>query len=181
MLENASLMARFASLVYLPEEELKIKLSQMGYDKFHWIDIEDTQAMIIPPYQDNQLVICFRGTEPDQLTDVLAYLKAWRKPSKEKGLVHYGFVEALDKVFLDIEYYLETQDINLENNIWTRRGTKYGVLELHEFEETRNNAIAIVQGNRNPFIDNPYLATLIWNGPSRLKMQAFLNNSIGKY
>ena len=59
MLENASLMARFASLVYLPEEELKIKLSQMGYDKFHWIDIEDTQAMIIPPYQDNQLVICF--------------------------------------------------------------------------------------------------------------------------
>ena len=99
MLENASLMARFASLVYLPEEELKIKLSQMGYDKFHWIDIEDTQVMIIPPYQDNQLVICFRGTEPDQLTDVLADLKAWRKPSKEKGLVHYGFVEALDKVF----------------------------------------------------------------------------------
>ncbi|MGJ1267859.1 T9SS type A sorting domain-containing protein [Sphingobacterium spiritivorum] len=22
-----------------------------------------------------------------------------------------------------------------------------------------------MQGNRNPFIDNPYLATLIWNGP----------------
>ena len=114
MLENASLMARFASLVYLPEEELKIKLSQMGYDKFHWIDIEDTQAMIIPPYQDNQLVICFRGTEPDQLTDVLADLKAWRKPSKEKGLVHYGFVEALDKVFPTIEYLLESMDISLE-------------------------------------------------------------------
>jgi endonuclease I len=37
---------------------------------------------------------------------------------------------------------------------------------VSEFEETRNNAIAIVQGNRNPFIDNPYLATLIWNGPA---------------
>ena len=110
-------MARFASLVYLPEEELKIKLSQMGYDKFHWIDIEDTQAMIIPPYQDNQLVICFRGTEPDQLTDVLADLKAWRKPSKEKGLVHYGFVEALDKVFPTIEYLLESMDISLEKPI----------------------------------------------------------------
>ena len=119
MLENASLMARFASLVYLPEEELKIKLSQMGYDKFHWIDIEDTQVIIIPPYQDNQLVICFRGTEPDQLTDVLADLKAWRKPSKEKGLVHYGFVEALDKVFPTIEYLLESIDISLEKPIKT--------------------------------------------------------------
>ena len=34
------------------------------------------------------------------------------------------------------------------------------------FEEERNNAISTSQGNRNPFIDNPYLATLIWNGPS---------------
>lgn len=33
------------------------------------------------------------------------------------------------------------------------------------FEINRNNAIASNQGNRNPFIDNPYLATLIWNGP----------------
>lgn len=33
------------------------------------------------------------------------------------------------------------------------------------FELNRNNTIALNQGNRNPFIDNPYLATLIWNGP----------------
>ena len=34
------------------------------------------------------------------------------------------------------------------------------------FEELRNEAIFMAQGNRNPFIDNPYLATLIWNGPN---------------
>lgn len=33
-----------------------------------------------------------------------------------------------------------------------------------EFEIIRNNVIAANQGNRNPFIDNAYLATLIWNG-----------------
>lgn len=37
---------------------------------------------------------------------------------------------------------------------------------VSEFEERRNNEIFNVQGNRNPFIDNPYLATLIWNGPT---------------
>ena len=33
------------------------------------------------------------------------------------------------------------------------------------FEINRNNIIASYQGNRNPFIDNPFLATAIWNGP----------------
>ncbi|GAA4309187.1 hypothetical protein GCM10023164_02440 [Christiangramia aestuarii] len=32
------------------------------------------------------------------------------------------------------------------------------------FEIQRNNVIEAAQGNRNPFIDNPYLATLIWGG-----------------
>lgn len=32
------------------------------------------------------------------------------------------------------------------------------------FEIHRNNVIEAAQGNRNPFIDNPYLATMIWGG-----------------
>ena len=32
------------------------------------------------------------------------------------------------------------------------------------FEKNRNNVIENAQGNRNPFIDNPYLVTLIWGG-----------------
>lgn len=35
---------------------------------------------------------------------------------------------------------------------------------VSEFEEQRNNIIEGAQGNRNPFIDNPYLITLIWGG-----------------
>lgn len=33
------------------------------------------------------------------------------------------------------------------------------------YEMNRNNILEGIQGNRNPFIDNPYLATLIWGGP----------------
>jgi hypothetical protein len=36
---------------------------------------------------------------------------------------------------------------------------------VSELETRRNNIIYSFQGNRNPFIDNPYLATIIWNGP----------------
>ncbi len=35
---------------------------------------------------------------------------------------------------------------------------------VSDFEKNRNNVIATKQGNRNPIIDNPYLATLIWGG-----------------
>lgn len=32
------------------------------------------------------------------------------------------------------------------------------------FEKQRNDVIYAAQGDRNPFIDNPYLATLVWGG-----------------
>ncbi|MFK7811634.1 MAG: endonuclease [Maribacter sp.] len=35
---------------------------------------------------------------------------------------------------------------------------------VSSFEMQRNSTIEGAQGNRNPFIDNPYLATLIWGG-----------------
>ena len=35
---------------------------------------------------------------------------------------------------------------------------------VNEFEDQRNPYLETEYGNRNPFIDNPYLATLIWGG-----------------
>lgn len=35
-------------------------------------------------------------------------------------------------------------------------------------EQNRNEVLYTIQGNRNPFIDNPYLATLIWGGPAAM-------------
>ncbi|OIQ20083.1 MAG: hypothetical protein BM557_05260 [Flavobacterium sp. MedPE-SWcel] len=54
------------------------------------------------------------------------------------------------------------------------------------YEVNRNNVINNMQGNRNPFIDNPYLATIIWNGPSAdntwlLNNDNFTKNDIAVY
>ncbi|WP_157961087.1 endonuclease [Lutibacter citreus] len=35
---------------------------------------------------------------------------------------------------------------------------------VSDFEINRNNELSLIQENRNPFIDNPYLATVIWGG-----------------
>ncbi|RMA64663.1 endonuclease [Ulvibacter antarcticus] len=36
---------------------------------------------------------------------------------------------------------------------------------VNDYEDQRNPYLENVYGNRNPFIDNPYLATIIWGGP----------------
>ena len=36
---------------------------------------------------------------------------------------------------------------------------------VNGFEDNRNEVIAGIQGNRNPFVDNPAFATQIWGGP----------------
>ena len=36
---------------------------------------------------------------------------------------------------------------------------------VSDFERQRNNVVYSIQHNRNPFIDNAYLATVIWGGP----------------
>ena len=38
--------------------------------------------------------------------------------------------------------------------------------EVSQIEDNRNAHLETSYGNRNPFIDNPYLATLIWGGPN---------------
>jgi endonuclease I len=35
---------------------------------------------------------------------------------------------------------------------------------VSQYEKNRNTVLESQQGNRNPFIDNPYLATIIWGG-----------------
>ena len=37
---------------------------------------------------------------------------------------------------------------------------------VSDFEKQRNEVISSAQGNRNPFIDNPFIATVIWGGTS---------------
>ena len=48
-------------------------------------------------------------------------------------------------------------------------------VSAHELK--RNEEIYQAQGNRNPFIDNPYLATKIWNGPTAENTWKNLDNT----
>src|SRR5690606_41682683 len=46
----------------------------------------------------------------------------------------------------------------------TRRSSDLAADPVSALEKQRNEVIVGAQGNRNPFIDNPHLATRIWGG-----------------
>ena len=114
---KAAHMAGFASLVYQDRDKIELQVKALGFNEFAWFDTSGTQAFACRKSNANNIFIVFRGTEPDQMKDILADVKAWRKPAREKGLVHFGFAQALDKVYDNIVQWLSEQKLDGERNI----------------------------------------------------------------
>ena len=111
-LSKAVLAAELSRLVYSNYTDVEIYLRENGYDHWAWFDVDGTQAFSCRKHKSTEIFITFRGTEPKQITDILADAKAWRKPSREKGLVHFGFAQALDKVYDKIVHWIDEQKLD---------------------------------------------------------------------
>ena len=111
-LSKAVLAAELSRLVYSNYTDVEIYLRENGYDHWAWFDVDGTQAFSCRKHKSTEIFITFRGTEPKQITDILADAKAWRKPAREKGLVHFGFAQALDKVYDKIVHWIDEQKLD---------------------------------------------------------------------
>ena len=116
-LKKAALMANFSKIAYSDQQSCRDQLINLGYGEFAWFDNEGTQAFACRKSNANDIFIVFRGTEPNQMKDILAEVKAWRKPAREKGLVHFGFAQAIDKVYDNIVHWINEQKLDGERNI----------------------------------------------------------------
>ena len=70
MIKTAVRMALLSKIVYCDYDRINRILLKMGLKDWYWFDNEGTQAMMIKT--NKELIICFRGTEPDQVTDLMA-------------------------------------------------------------------------------------------------------------
>ena len=94
-----NLMAKLASNAYL-DQEAKIRNKKLGFTGHRFFDVDGAQCHAV--WNKEQYVLCFRGTEPDELSDVLADLNAIPRGAMTHGLVHSGFRNELDKIWQDI-------------------------------------------------------------------------------
>ncbi len=93
------LMAQMAANAYLDGKEAKAIFRGMGYTH-KFFDVDGAQCHAV--WNKTEYILCFRGTEPNELSDLIADLNAIPRFSMTHGLVHSGFAGELNKLYAQL-------------------------------------------------------------------------------
>ena len=90
-------MAQLAELAYKDGKPAKAESKALGYTGHKFFEEDGAQCHAF--LDKETVVLAFRGTEPDELSDVLADLNAIPRGAMTHGWVHSGFRGELDKIW----------------------------------------------------------------------------------
>jgi triacylglycerol lipase len=107
MIEKCSHMAKLANAAYLDPKEGKKTYKKLGYKGVWFLEESGAQGYVV--VNDEEVVLCFRGTEPDEFSDITADLNAIPDKAQSGGFVHNGFQEELNKIWDEVEVLVDKQ------------------------------------------------------------------------
>src|SRR5210317_1517986 len=93
-------MAKLAEAAYLDGHEANSRKKLYGFTGHQFFENDGAQCHAF--WNKDTFVLAFRGTEPDELSDVLADLNAIPRGAMTHGYVHSGFRGELDKLWDDV-------------------------------------------------------------------------------
>lgn len=96
-IEDCHRMAIAAETAYLDGKEGKAKFLELGYMKHKFIEKDGAQCHVA--WSTEEFLIAFRGTEPDEFSDIKADLNALPDRGQSGGWVHNGFQEEVNKIW----------------------------------------------------------------------------------
>ena len=94
-------MAKLAQIAYMDGKEAKGEGKKLGFTGHKFFENDGAQCHAF--WNKETFVLSFRGTEPDELSDVLADLNAIPRGAMTHGLVHSGFRGECDNVWEDVK------------------------------------------------------------------------------
>ena len=102
------------------QREASKTFEQFRFTEHKYIDRDGAQCYLI--WNDDDVVVMFRGTEPKQWSDVKADLNAFKRRGRYKhGYVHSGFQGELDKIWDELDTELSVlEDRNIHVTGLTR-------------------------------------------------------------
>jgi triacylglycerol lipase len=101
MINLCAKMAKLSEMAYLDSEEAKVKAKELGYPSHKFFENKGAQCHAV--WNKEDYVLAFRGTEPTELSDLIADLNAIPRGAMTYGLVHSGFRGEVDKIWDDIK------------------------------------------------------------------------------
>jgi triacylglycerol lipase len=100
MVNICNKMAVLAGIAYLDKKGAAEKKSDLGFTGHKFFENDGAQCHAF--WNKEEYILAFRGTEPDELSDILADLNAIPRGAMTHGLVHSGFRGELDNIWADI-------------------------------------------------------------------------------
>ncbi|MDQ6962053.1 MAG: lipase family protein [Mariprofundaceae bacterium] len=104
LLQRSLLFAELSAVAYMNEDRAKEAVKTLGFTKVKLFERQGAEAYIFESEWD--CVVAFRGTEPTQLNDIKADLKASMVISETVGKVHKGFRDECDELWPMLEKVL---------------------------------------------------------------------------
>jgi triacylglycerol lipase len=128
-------MAQLAEIAYLDGKEAKAAGKKIGYTGHRFIEEDGAQCHAF--WNKEEFVLAFRGTEPDELSDVLADLNAIPRGAMTHGLVHSGFRGELDKLWETVSFERNKHNKKAFYITGHSLGAAMATVATSRFEETQ--------------------------------------------
>jgi triacylglycerol lipase len=98
----ATRLAAAAELIYAESETVALTATERWKStEFHFLDVESTQCFVTA--DDRNILVCFRGTETDEVHDWIVDITCDMVEGPLDGRVHAGFYEALSCVWYQLD------------------------------------------------------------------------------
>jgi len=102
------LFAELSMIAYNNEKQATAQAQEMGFTEVHFFDHNGAQGYTFETEHD--LVVACRGTEPTEINDLAADLRALPVRSQTMGRVHKGFKLEADKIWAGIRAQIEASE-----------------------------------------------------------------------
>tara|TARA_R110002153_G_scaffold3244_19_gene15966 strand:+ start:10780 stop:11553 length:774 start_codon:yes stop_codon:yes gene_type:complete len=111
--QRSLLFARLSSIAYLDDTSAREGAKELGFTDIEFYNRAGAQAYRFENAED--IVIACRGTEPSELNDIKADLRAVPVVAETIGRVHVGFKDEVDELWPMIKQDLQGHTIK---NVW---------------------------------------------------------------
>ena len=100
MLDKALIGAQLSAIAYMNEKPATTAAKKLGFTSVKLVENDGAEMLVCK--SSKELWFAFRGTEPNQLNDVLADLKVFKNTAMAGGKVHGGFQKEVNDLWMDV-------------------------------------------------------------------------------
>jgi len=94
--------AECSALAYKASTVAKREYAKIGFKSHNYYSVEGAQCHMV--WNDDHIIVAFRGTEPNKFSDISADLEITKEKSMSgEGYVHEGFKEEVDKLWKKLQ------------------------------------------------------------------------------